>query len=150
MCAEEIARPLGVLFVCVGNSCRSQMAEAFANHLGNGRVLAYSAGAYPLGMIMPETHRVMEEKGIPLKGQWSKGLRDVSVAEMDVVVSMGSDVACPVPKGFKGRVVEWEIPDPYNGGIVLFRRVRDLIKQEVTRLLDSLLQEGAEGHTKKG
>ena len=141
MSASETV-PLQVLFVCVGNSCRSQMAEAFANHLGNGRVRVYSAGSYPLGTIIPETHRVMEEKGITLTGQWSKGLNDVPVAEVDVVVSMGCEVVCPVPKGFKGRIVEWDIPDPYNGGIVLFRRVRDLIEQEVTGLLGGLLKEG--------
>jgi arsenate reductase len=89
MASDPSQRPIKILFVCVGNSCRSQMAEAFANHLGNGKVQASSAGSAPLGTIIPETHEVMKEKGISLEGQWSKGLPDVPVAEMDAVVSMG-------------------------------------------------------------
>jgi arsenate reductase len=99
-------RPIKVLFVCVGNSCRSQMAEALANHCGKGRVRAWSAGSRPLGEIIPQTYEVLEEKGISLEGHSSKGLNDIPVAEMDVVVGMGCEVACPVPVGFKGRVIE--------------------------------------------
>ena len=83
--------------------------------LWQGRVEAYSAGSHPFGSIVKDTCTVMSEKGISLDGQWSKGLRDVAVAEMDVVVGMGREVECPVPAGFKGRVVEWDIPDPYAG-----------------------------------
>jgi len=82
-------RPLNILFVCVGNSCRSQMAEALANRLGNGRVRAWSAGSSPLGRIVPETLEVLEEKGIAADGLWSKSLRDVPVDDMDIVVGMG-------------------------------------------------------------
>ncbi len=128
-------QPVKILFVCVGNSCRSQMAEAWANHLGNGRVRAFSAGSHPLGSITSGTHEVMQEKDLSLDGQWSKGLRDVPVAEMDVVVGMGCEVSCPVPVGFKGRVVEWDIPDPYAQGIESFRDVRDLIEEQVRALL---------------
>lgn len=131
-------RPLNILFVCVGNSCRSQMAEALANHLGEGRVRARSAGSHPLGEITPETYEVMAEKGITLEGQWSKGLRNVSVAEMDVVVGMGCEVVCPVPAGFQGRVIEWNIPDPYSRDLAFFRSVRDLIERQVTALLSDL------------
>ena len=126
---------LQILFVCVGNSCRSQMAEAFANHLGRGLVRAWSAGSHPLGRITAGTEEAMVERGISLQGQWSKGLRAVPLDEMDIVVSMGCDVACPVPTGFKGRVVEWDIPDPYSEGSEVFRAVRDLIEQRVTSLL---------------
>lgn len=131
-------RPLNILFVCVGNSCRSQMAEALANHLGQGRVRAWSAGSHPLGEITPETYEVMAEKGITLEGQWSKGLRDVPVAEMDIVVGMGCEVVCPVPAGFQGRVIEWNIPDPYSRDLAFFRSVRDLIERQVTALLSDL------------
>ena len=127
-----------ILFVCVGNSCRSQMAEAWARQLGQGRVQAWSAGSHPLGAIVPETHDVMQEKGISLDGQWSKGLKDVHVADMDLVVSMGCEVECPVPAGFKGRVIEWNIPDPYGGDKERYREARDLVEREVRSLLAEL------------
>jgi len=136
---QTSARPLKILFVCIGNSCRSQMAEAWANHFGKGRVQAHSAGSHPLGTITQDTHTVMSEKGIVLDGQWSKGLREVAVAEMDVVVGMGCEVECPVPVGFEGRVVEWSIPDPYSRGIESFRNVRDMIERQVLELLAELI-----------
>ena len=138
MASNHSQRPVKILFVCVGNSCRSQMAEAFANHLGNGKVLASSAGSAPLGTVIPETHEVMTEKGISLEGQWSKGIRDVAVAEMDAVVSMGCDVRCPVPAGFKGRVIEWNIPDPFGRDLEFFRGVRDRTERQVRALLEEL------------
>lgn len=114
------------------------MAEALANHLGKGRVRAWSAGSAPLGFIIPETYDVMREKGLSLDGQWSKGLRDISSKDMDVVVEMGCEVACPVPVGFKGRVIEWQIPDPYGRDLKSFREIRDLIEQKVAALLSEL------------
>jgi len=134
---------LNILFVCVGNSCRSQMAEALANRLGEGKVRAWSAGSHPLDEIVPETFQVMSEKGISLEGQWSKGLWEVPVAEMDVVVGMGCEVECPVPVGFKGRIVEWNIPDPFGHDLAFFRTVRDLIERQVEALLRDLDQSAA-------
>jgi len=118
------------------------MAEAFANQHGEGRVRAWSAGSAPLGEITPKTYEVMREKGIELEGQWSKSLRDVPLDEMDVVVGMGCEVSCPVPIGFKGQVIEWNIPDPYGLGIEYFRDVRDLIERQVAVLVDHLDQRG--------
>jgi len=135
--------PLSVLFVCVGNSCRSQMAEALANHLGKGKVRAFSAGSHPLGTILSETREVLREKGVSLDGHWSKRLDDVPLAEMDVVVGMGCDVRCPVPLGFKGRVIEWNIPDPYARDVEFFRSVRDLIERQVKGLLSELAAQAA-------
>ena len=77
----------------------------------------------------------MNEKGISLEGQRSKGLQDVAVTEMDVVVSMGHEVECPMPAGFKGCVVEWNIPIPIGRGIESFRNVRDMIERQVLELL---------------
>jgi arsenate reductase len=131
-------RVQNVLFVCVGNSCRSQMAEALANHYGNGRVRAWSAGSRPLGEIIPQTYEVMQEKGISLEGHKSKKLDEVPVGEMDVVVGMGCEVACPLPVGFKGRVIEWNIPDPYGRELSFFRSVRDSIQRQVIALLNDL------------
>jgi arsenate reductase len=151
MSAEEQTvrdRPLQILFVCVGNSCRSQMAEALANHWGEGRVCAWSAGSRPAGWIAPGTEEVLQEKGISLAGHRSKGLEEVPTAEMDVVVGMGCEVVCPVPAGFKGKVVEWNIPDPYGRSLDLYRDVRDLIETQVKALLESMAlgdEEGARG-----
>jgi len=131
-------KTLNLLFVCVGNSCRSQMAEALAKRLGEGRVRAWSAGSHPLGMIIPETYDVLKEKGISLEGHFSKGLKDVPVADMEIIVGMGCEVACPVPAGFRGQVIEWNIPDPYGHDLEFFRSVRDLIERQVKQLLDAL------------
>jgi len=136
-------RATNVLFVCVGNSCRSQMAEALANHLGQGRVRAWSAGSHPLGHIAPGTAEVLAEKGISLDGHWSKGLDDVPMKDMDVVVGMGCEVVCPVPLGFKGRIVEWSIPDPFGRDLDYFRSIRDLIERHVSGLLEELDQQGS-------
>jgi arsenate reductase len=80
----------------------------------------------------------MREKGVELDGHWSKGLEDVPMKEMDVIVGMGCEIVCPVPPGFKGRVVEWNIPDPYGGSLDSFRSVRDLIERHVNGLLEDL------------
>jgi arsenate reductase (thioredoxin) len=132
---------LKILFVCVGNSCRSQMAEAYAKKLSAGRAHAWSAGSHPLGEIVPETSAVLAEKGISLEGHWSKSLKDVPVAEMDAVVGMGCEVVCPVPEGFKGRVIEWNIPDPFGHEMAYFRSVRDRVARQVQSLLEELLEQ---------
>ena len=129
-----------ILFVCYGNSCRSQMAEALANRLGNGKVRASSAGTNPLGVISSDTRAVLGEKGITLEGQWSKGLGEVPVRDMDVVVEMGYGVECKLPADFKGRLVKWQIPDPYSLGREYFRDVRNLIDGEVRGLLAELFK----------
>jgi arsenate reductase len=116
------------------------MAEALANRSGKGRIRAWSAGSSPLGEIIPRTHEVLREKGIDLDGHWSKGLKDVPVDQMDVVVGMGCEVVCPVPVGFKGQVIEWNIPDPYGHDLEYFRGVRDLVERQVAALIDSLEQ----------
>ena len=135
----EPPREINLLFVCLGNSCRSQMAEALTRRLGEGKVRAWSAGSRPLGYILPETAEILAEKEISIDGQWSKGLKDVPVGEMDYVISMGCEVSCPVPVGFKGRVIEWNIPDPYGHDLDFFRSVRDLVEQHVRSLLEGAL-----------
>jgi arsenate reductase len=143
----EPSRPINVLFVCIGNSCRSQMAEALANHLGRGKVCASSAGSRPLGYILPQTAEVLAEKGISLDGQWSKGIGEVPVDDMDYVVTMGCEVSCPVPLGFKGKVIEWNVPDPYSHDLEFFRSVRGLIEENVRSLLASLALGEEEGRS---
>jgi len=137
-------RPKGqlvnVLFVCFGNACRSQMAEALTNYLGGDSVHALSAGSHPLGWIPSETRDVLNEKGISLEGHQSKGLKDVPLGEMDVVVEMEAGLVGTFPKKFNGRLIEWDIPDPFNGDVEVFRTVRDLIEERVNALLAELCQ----------
>jgi len=138
-----------ILFVCYGNSCRSQMAEALANKLGEGKVQAFSAGTHPLGMISQDTCAVLIEKGLTLAGHWSKGLEDVPIPEMDVVVEMGYGVNCRLPADFKGRLIQWRIPDPYLLERDCFRDVRDLIESEVRKLLADLARESGKRESRK-
>ena len=131
--------PVKILFVCVGNACRSQMGEAWANHFGNGRVEAHSAGTYPFGSIVDDTSSVMSEKGISLEGQWSKGLPSVAVEEMDVVVSMGREVEFPLPAGLKGAWCSGISLTLTRRSMETFRNVRDMIERQVLKLLPTCL-----------
>jgi len=133
--------PVKLLFVCVGNACRSQMAEAWANYHGKGRVRAQSAGSHPFGAIVDETYTVMKEKGIHLEDHCSKGMQDVPLGEMDLVIAMGREVSCPLPEGFRGRKVEWNITDPFGRGIEDFRMVRDMIERQVLELLREIREQ---------
>ena len=131
-----------ILFVCVENSNRSQMSQAFATILGGEQVEAYSAGSRPSGKINPKAIAAMKELGYDLSGHASKSLDEVkSFAPFDVVVTMGCGDACPwMPAK---QFVDWQIPDPRNMEPGEFAKVRDLIKEKV----DSLLQEiGAASH----
>jgi protein-tyrosine-phosphatase len=124
-----------VLFVCVENANRSQMAEAFARMLGGDAVDAWSAGSRPSGVLNPKAVRFMEEIGYDLTTQRSKSLDEV-VGEFDAVVTMGCGDACPwVP----ARVREdWALPDPKHLDEDGYRAVRDEIARRVRVLLEAL------------
>lgn len=126
-----------ILFVCIENSNRSQMSQALAQMLGNGQVVAYSAGSRPSGKINPKAIEAMNELGYDLTKHHSKSLNEVrEFAPFDVVVTMGCGDACPwMPAK---QFIDWVIPDPKDMGPVEFRRVRDLIKEKVIALLSSL------------
>jgi arsenate reductase len=128
-----------VVFVCLGNSCRSQMAEAWARHLGGDRIEALSAGVRPLGFIASETREAMEEKGISLDGQNSKGLDTIDWATVDVLVNMSGFPARAVAPQFKGKRFDWKVPDPYLDPLESYRSVRELLERNVRRLLDDLV-----------
>jgi arsenate reductase (thioredoxin) len=121
-----------ILFACVGNSCRSQMAEAFCRELGRD-VECASAGSKPAAAVQPDTLAVMKEAGIDISGARPKGFEDLPSLKFDYLVTMGCEVDCPFLPGV--RVVQWEIPDPYGKGIVEYRRVRDIIRAQVIELL---------------
>jgi glutathione/glutaredoxin type arsenate reductase len=123
-----------VLFVCVENSCRSQIAEGFARKWGAGVLDAHSAGSRPSGRINPTAVQVMSELGIDIARQSSKGLPDAAGAAWDYVITMGCGDACPfVPSE---RREDWAIPDPKNLPLDEFRRVRDEIEAKVKELIE--------------
>jgi arsenate reductase (thioredoxin) len=125
-----------VLFVCVENSNRSQMAEAFARMHGEGRVEAASAGSKPSGRVNPKAVAAMEELGYDLTAHASKGLDDFNGRNIDVAVTMGCGDECPLVKA--GQRVDWKIPDPRDMPPEEFRDVRDLIERKVKDLLATL------------
>lgn len=125
-----------VLFVCVENSNRSQMAEAFARIHGQGRIEAHSAGSRPSGVVNPKAVEAMREKNYDLTQHRSKSLDEIPSGEYSVAVSMGCGDACPAVEA--RRRIEWEIPDPKELPPEEFRLVRDRIEREVMELLNSL------------
>lgn len=125
-----------LLFVCVENSNRSQMAEAFARIHGEGRVVAASAGSRPSGRINPKAIAAMRELGYDLSTHASKGLDDFNGREVDVAVTMGCGDECPLVHA--AQRVDWKIPDPRDMSPEEFRGVRDLIETKVRDLLSGL------------
>jgi protein-tyrosine-phosphatase len=126
-----------ILFVCIENSNRSQMAEAFVKILGDGTIEAYSAGSNPSGIVNPKATAAMKELGYDLTTHQSKSLNDVKqFAPFDAVVTMGCGDACPWMPAKK--FVDWEIPDPKEMNHEDFRKIRTLIKDHVKELLASI------------
>ena len=125
-----------VIFVCVENSNRSQMAEAFARIHGAGKVEAYSAGSRPSGRINPKAVEAMREVGYDLTTHSSKGLDEFNGQEFDAAVTMGCGDECPLVVA--GRRLEWQIPDPKEMPPKRFREVRGLIEAKVKELLATL------------
>ncbi len=123
-----------LLFVCVENSNRSQMSQAFATILGGGSVEAYSAGSKPSGIVNPKAIAAMKELGYDLSKHDSKSLEEVKqFAPFDAVVTMGCGDACPwMPAK---QFIDWQIPDPKNMEPAAFNEVRDLIKNKVEELI---------------
>jgi arsenate reductase (thioredoxin) len=125
-----------VIFICVENSNRSQMAEAFARMLGGGEVEAFSAGSCPSGRVNPKAIEAMRELGYDLTTHTSKGLGDFNGQQFDAAATMGCGDECPLV--LARRRIDWNIPDPKHLGPEEFRAVRDLIGQKVKELLASL------------
>ncbi len=123
-----------LLFVCIENSNRSQMSQAFATILGGENIEAYSAGSKPSGIVNPKAIAAMKELGYDLSTHDSKSLEEVKTfAPFDVVVTMGCGDACPWMPAKK--FVDWRIPDPKNMEPTAFNEVRDYIKHQVQQLL---------------
>ncbi|GAA4486512.1 arsenate reductase ArsC [Microbacterium panaciterrae] len=130
-----MARPL-ILFVCVHNAGRSQIAAGFARALGGDRVEVRSGGSEPGEQINPAAVAVMAEKGIDITAAVPQLLRTEDVREADAVITMGCGDACPIFPG--KRYEDWELEDPAGQGVEFVRGVRDDIEERVRGLLTSL------------
>jgi len=125
-----------VLFVCVENACRSQMAEAFARILGGAAVEAYSAGSRPSGKVNPKAVEAMRELGYDLSAHGSKSLDELPEVEFDFVATMGCGDACPMVRA--RQRADWSIPDPKHLPPDEFRAVRDQVRDQVKTALGDL------------
>ncbi|MFY7891912.1 MAG: arsenate reductase ArsC [Pirellula sp.] len=128
--------PKRILFVCVENSNRSQMAEAFARIHGKDQVLADSAGSRPSGRVNPKAIEAMRELGYDLTQHTSKGLEGFNGTQVDVAVTMGCGDECPLV--LANERIDWQIPDPRDMTPEEFRGVRDLIESKVKQLVGKL------------
>src|SRR4051812_13242560 len=122
-----------VLFVCVHNAGRSQMAAALTAALSGGRVLVRSAGSDPADRVNPAVIEAMAELGLDLSREFPKPLTDAAVEAAGVVVTMGCGDACPVYPG--KRYLDWELPDPAGQPLAAVRVIRDEIASRVRALL---------------
>lgn len=122
-----------VAFICVHNSCRSQMAEGWAKHLGKDVLDVYSAGTEDYPEVKPLAVKVMEEVGIDMSEHYPKLLSDIP-EEVDILITMGCNVICPfVPNSYSE---DWGLDDPSGGPIEDFRETRDIIKKKVEELIE--------------
>ncbi|MCU1353652.1 MAG: protein-tyrosine-phosphatase [Acidimicrobiales bacterium] len=125
-----------VLFLCVHNAGRSQMALGWFDHLAAGRAVAWSGGSEPAAEVNPAAVAAMAEVGIDISREWPKRWTDDMVRTADVVVTMGCGDTCPVFPG--ARYEDWTLADPAGQGIEAVRPIRDEIQQRVRRLLGDL------------
>jgi arsenate reductase len=126
-----------ILFLCVHNAGRSQMAAAFARELGASRLVVHSAGSDPAEALNPAVLAAMLEVGIDLGGETPRRLTDDMGRSADVIVTMGCGDACPVYPG--KRYVDWELRDPAGQPIEVVRTIRDEIRSRVAGLVESVL-----------
>ncbi len=126
-----------ILFVCIGNSCRSQISEGwgkyFNNKYFNNEFEIYSAGTHPAGWVAEGAVASMKELGIDISNQFSKHLSEIDIKETDLLITLGCGVECP---WYPHReLVEWEIDDPVGQPIEKFREVRDILKDKILNLM---------------
>ncbi|MBA4507513.1 arsenate reductase ArsC [Clostridium sporogenes] len=127
-----------VAFICVHNSCRSQMAEAWAKKLGNDDLEVYSAGTESYHEVKPLAVQVMDEVGVDMSDQRPKLLNEIP-EEVDILITMGCNVVCPfVPNSHSE---DWGLDDPSGGPIDGYRETRDLIKEKVEDLISKVKKE---------
>ncbi|MEV8059902.1 arsenate reductase ArsC [Streptomyces antimycoticus] len=132
------SRKPSVLFVCLHNAGRSQMAAAFLTHLAGDRIAVWSAGSAPADTINPAVVEAMTEVGIDIAAETPKVLTSEAVQASDVVITMGCGDACPV---FPGKTyLDWKLDDPAGQGVAAVRPIRDDIRTRVQNLINELTQ----------
>ncbi len=136
---------LKVMFLCTGNSCRSQMAEGFARHYGKGIIEPYSAGVMPAGFVSPYAVRVMKEEGIDISDQYSKDIDEELLNNMDVIITLcgHAEASCPMTPPHIKRI-HWPIDDPMSATgteeeiLDAYRKARDEIKDRILRFIEEV------------
>lgn len=131
-----------VAFVCVHNSCRSQMAEGFARTLGKDVFEAYSAGTESYPQVKPLAVEVMEEAGVDMSTQYPKLLSDIP-EELDILITMGCNVVCPFVPNKHSE--DWGLDDPSGGPVEDFRATRELIREKVSELIRRVKHQEIDG-----
>ncbi|GAA1041037.1 MULTISPECIES: arsenate reductase ArsC [Streptomyces] len=134
----DLAPTPSVLFVCVHNAGRSQMAAAFLTHLAGDHVQVRSAGSAPADTVNPAVVAAMAESGIDISAEIPKVLTAEAVQSSDVVITMGCGDTCPVFPG--KRYLDWQLPDPAGQGVEAVRPIRDEIERRVRNLLTEITQ----------
>jgi protein-tyrosine-phosphatase len=125
-----------VLFICLGNSCRSIMAEALTRHLCGQRWEAASAGLTPLGWVASETKAVLAEIGVDTKGLLSKGLTECNLHDYDLLINLSErSLKRAIPQKYSDRLVQRPVQDPFGGSLAEYRLSRDAIKELILREL---------------
>lgn len=127
-----------VLFLCVGNSCRSQMAEGFARNCGSGVLEAQSSGTMPASFVAPKAIEVMAEKGIDISHQTPTLLDPARLGDFDILVSMGCGVQETCPVIYLKDFTDWGLDDPMGHPIRKYREVRDKIERLVLELIEGI------------
>lgn len=135
MTTDQAVRP-SVLYVCVHNAGRSQMAAAYTQHLSGGAIEVRSAGSAPADQINPAVREAMLEEGIDISAEKPKILTNDAVQASDVVITMGCGDTCPIYPG--KRYEDWALEDPAGQGVDAVRPIRDDVKKRVLALIDEL------------
>lgn len=133
-----MATRVRVLFLCIGNSCRSQMAEAIARHRADDIIDPSSAGLVPFGEIAPPTLKVLEEAGISASGQYSKPLRPEDLSSADLVINMSGRPSASILRDAGPPVEDWDVGDPFGFNLAIYREIRDEIEARVEDLAQRL------------
>src|ERR1700730_8183704 len=123
-----------VLFLCIGNACRSQMAEAIARHSASDVIEPSSAGLVPFGQTPDTTLTVLRERGFSAEGQTSKPLRSEDMSEADIVINMTGRSGATIFTEAETKVEDWDVGDPYGFNLVVYREIRDQIEARVEDL----------------
>jgi arsenate reductase len=139
MTEKSDQRKKKILFVCFGNMIRSQMAEGFGREHGGDVLEVFSAGLQPTGVVSEDAIVAMEEKGIDIKQQSSKGLDDVPLGDMDYVVSLlGRPASSFCPQSFAGTTVDWDIDDPVGHSYDYFLATRNDLERRIKKLIEQI------------